>query len=118
MSENTQAQAENNVKAEPTLSDEINTMLDDFVDIAVQVGRAAGKAAEDLTGLMVMRVGKTQRDELDVLVNAGLAKTRAEAALKLLADGVKANEPLYGRVEHTRAQIQALKGQLKGLFST
>jgi len=118
MSENTQAQAENNVKAEPTLSDEINTMLDDFVDIAVQVGRAAGKAAEDLTGLMVMRVGKTQRDELDVLVNAGLAKTRAEAALKLLADGVKANEPLYRRVEHTRAQIQALKGQLKGLFQS
>jgi len=118
MSENTQAQAENNVKAEPTLSDEINTMLDDFVEVAVQAGRAAGKAAEDLTGLMVLRVGKQQREELDVLVDAGLAKNRAEAALRLLADGVKANEPLYRHVERTREQIQALKGQLKGLFST
>lgn len=118
MSENPEVHTGTKNNESPTLSDEINTMLDDFVDVAVQVGRAAGKAAEDLTGLMVMRVGRQQRDDLDVLVDAGLAKTRAEAALKLLADGVKANEPLYRNVERTRAQIQALKGQLKGLFST
>ncbi len=32
-------------------------MLKDFVDFALVMGRAAGKAAEDLTGLMVVRVG-------------------------------------------------------------
>ncbi len=50
------------------------------------------------------------------MVNAGLAKTRAEAALRLIADGVKVNGPLYERAERAREQIQALRGQMKGMM--
>src|SRR5574340_813543 len=112
MSENTQVNTGDTGK----LSDEIDIMLKDFVDFALVVGRAAGKAAEDLTGLMVVRVGAGEREDLDIMVNAGLAKTRAEAALRLMADGVKVNRPLYERAERTREQIQALRGQLKGMM--
>src|SRR5574340_669066 len=110
MSENQQTSTADN----STLSDEFNVMLKDFVDFALVMGRAAGKAAEDLTGLMVVKVG--EREDLDIMVNAGLAKTRAEAALHLMADGVKVNGPLYERAERTREQIQALRGQLKGMM--
>src|SRR5574340_1245585 len=82
MSENQQTSTADN----STLSDEFNVMLKDFVDFALVMGRAAGKAAEDLTGLMVVKVGAGEREDLDIMVNAGLAKTRAEAALKLMAD--------------------------------
>lgn len=99
-----------------TLGDEVDIMLKDFVNFALEVGRAAGKAAEDLTGLMVVKVGAGEREDLDIMVDAGLAKTRAEAALRLMADGVKANRPLYEHAERTRAQIQALRGQLKGMM--
>lgn len=112
MSENQQVNSGNN----STLSDEFDVMLKDFVDFALVMGRAAGKAAEDLTGLMVVKVGAGEREDLDIMVNAGLAKTRAEAALRLMADGVKVNQPLYERAERTREQIQALRGQLKGIM--
>jgi len=112
MSENQQG----NTTESSTLGDEFNVMLKDFVDFALVMGRAAGKAAEDLTGLMVVRVGAGEREDLDIMVNAGLAKTRAEAALRLIADGVKVNGPLYERAERAREQIQALRGQLKGMM--
>ena len=101
-----------------TVSDEINVMVQDFADFAVFLGRKAGKVAEDLSGLMVVRVGAGERADLDVLVDAGIAKTRGEAALRLLADGVKANGDIYQRVERTREQIQALRGQLKDLIGS
>lgn len=109
-------QTPQNTAESGSIADEVNVMVRDFADFAITLGRAAGKAAEDLTGLMVLRVGREERADLDVLVNAGLARTRAEAALRLVKDGVNANAPLYQRVERTRAQIEALKGQLKGMM--
>ncbi len=96
-------------------ADQVNRLVVELCEMVVVVGRAAGRAAEDLTGLMVVHVGAGERADLDALVEAGLAKTRAEAALRLLADGVKANGTFYQRVERTRSQIEALKGQLKNL---
>lgn len=112
MSENPQGKTVDN----STLSDEVNIMLKDFIDFAILAGRAAGKAAEDLTGLMVVKVGAGERADLDIMVDSGLAKTRAEAALRLMTDGIKANRPLYEHAERTREQIQALRGQLKEML--
>jgi len=116
MSGNSQTQTAQTGANGGSIADEVNVMVKDFVDFALVVGRAAGKAAEDLSGLMVVRVGAGDRAGLDVMVNAGLAKTRAEAALRLMADGVKANAPIYQRAERARAQIEALKGELKGML--
>lgn len=117
MSENQQTQTTHTAPGE-SIADEVDVMLHDFADFARVVGRAAGKAAEDLTGLMVVRVGAGERADLDVMVDAGLAKTRAEAALRLMADGVKANAPLYQRVERTRARIETLRGELKEMMGS
>lgn len=117
MSENQQTQNTQTTAGE-SIADEVDVMLRDFADFARVVGRAAGKAAEDLTGLMVVRVGAGERADLDVMVDAGLAKTRAEAALRLMADGVKTNAPLYQRVERTRARIESLRGELKGMMGS
>ncbi len=97
MSDNSQTQTAQTGANNGSISDEVNVMVKDFVDFALVVGRAAGKAAEDLSGLMVVRVGAGDRADLDVMVNAGLAKTRSEAALRLMADGVKANAAIYKR---------------------
>lgn len=90
--------------------------LEEFGDLVMSVGRAAGKAAEDLTGLMVLPVGAEMRGKMDGLVEAGLAKTRAEAALSLLRDGIASNPSVYQKVEQTRAQIDALRSQLRSLI--
>lgn len=94
--------------------------LDQFLreagQAALTVARAAGKAAEDLTGLMLIQVNPEARARMDDLVEAGLANTRGEAALSLLRDGIRANQSVYEQVEKTRARIQALRSQLRGLI--
>lgn len=83
--------------------------------IAIEMGRALGRAAEDITGLIVVRTDKTQRDQLDLLIKSGATQTRAEG-LKMLAEaGVKAREAMFRKIEATQSQIETLKQGLKGL---
>jgi hypothetical protein len=83
--------------------------------ITGELGRALGKTAEDLTGLIVLRTDNSQREQLDLLVKSGAAQTRAEG-LKMLAEaGAKAKVAMFKKIEATQAQIDALKKGLKGL---
>ncbi len=102
--------------ASAQFEDDMNNLVKDIGDMFKEFAPKVGKAAEDLTGLMVVRVDPEKRADLDVMVEAGLAKTRAQAALKLIADGIKGNEPMYRNVERAREQIKALKGELKGIM--
>ena len=95
--------------------DSVQQFFDEVGDLLVTLGLAAGKVAEDVTGLMVMPVDEQARRDLDVLVEAGLAKSRAQAAVQLLRDGVQSNQSVYEKVERTRAQIDALRSQLRSL---
>ncbi len=91
--------------------------LDEVGAMAVSFGRAAGRAAEDLTGLMVLPVDKETRAKLDQFIESGAVETRAQAVLSLLKDGIRSNQSIYDRVEKTQAQIQALKSQLRSLVN-
>lgn len=95
--------------------DSVQQFFDEVGDLLITLGRAVGKVAEDATGLMVMPVDAQARHDLDALVEAGLAKTRAQAAVQLLRDGVQSNQSVYEKVERTRAQIDALRSQLRSL---
>jgi hypothetical protein len=90
-----------------------NQFLKDIGDIAVKVAVAASKAAEDVSGLVVVPVDSETREDLDMLVDTGLAKNRAKAVLYLVRDGIKSNQSIYAHVEQTREQIKALRSQLK-----
>ncbi len=72
-----------------------------------------GKAVEDLTGLMAVHTDKPLRDQLDTVVEAGAARTRAEA-FRFMADaGLQVKQGILSKVEKTRAEIDALKQGLK-----
>mgnify|MGYP000854516299 FL=1 len=97
-----------------------NTTFEQFLneagDVILDVLAVAGKSAEDLTGIMIFSTDKEMRENLDVMVESGAAKNRAEALKILIKDGVQSNQAVYENVEKTRAQIISLKNQLKGLF--
>lgn len=95
--------------------DSIQQFLQDLEDLGRSVGNAVGKLAEEVTGLMVIKIGNDNREDLDVLVDAGLASTRAEAALKMIRDGIRSNESLYKKAQKTRQQIDTLRNQLRSL---
>lgn len=89
--------------------------LKDGGAIMLDIGRSLGKTAEDLTGLMILHVEKEKRNELDLLVESGAVKTRAQG-LKMLAEaGAKTKEQVFRRIEATREQINVLKKGLKDM---
>ena len=65
--------------------------------------------------MVVVPVDKETRDDLDMLVESGVTKNRAQSILYLVRDGIKANPSVYSHVEQTREQIKALRNQLKSM---
>lgn len=95
--------------------DSIQQFFQDLEDLGRTLGNAMGKLAEDVSGLVVIKVGKDDREDLDVLVDAGLASSRAEAAIKMIRDGIRNNESLFHKAKLTRQQIDSLRNQLRSL---
>ncbi len=72
-------------------------------------------AAEDASGLMILRVDRDLRSALDILVETGAADNRRAAARALLKKGVEAESALFKRIHQTRAQIADLRRQMREL---
>lgn len=83
--------------------------------IAGELGRALGKTAEDLTGLIVLRTDKPQREKLDLLVKSGAVQTRAEGLKMLAVAGEKVKDAMFKKIADTQMQIENLKKGLKSL---
>ncbi len=103
-----------------TTSAQSGSSFDQFLSEAgefiYEFARFAGKAAENITGLMVLPVDKNLRGKMDELVEAGVVKSRGEAALSLLGDGIASNQSVYEEVEKARARITALRSQLRDMI--
>lgn len=79
------------------------------------LGKALVSTAQDLSSLMVIRVDHETRERLDLLVEAGVARNRREGAEALITEGFKTQQDVFEKIERTRAQISALKAQLRTL---
>lgn len=80
---------------------------------ALELGFALGKAAEDLTGLMIIQADEELRSKLDMLVVSGAVRTRAEALKILYEAGLEKKEKIFARITETRAQIDSLKRRMR-----
>ncbi len=98
-------------------SSEWDELWKEFGVTAVSWAQTVGKAAEDLTGLMIVRTDLDLRQKLDLLVESGAVKTRAEALKLMVQSGLKKNEKVMEQVEATREKINQLRQQLKGLVN-
>jgi hypothetical protein len=92
-----------------------DAMLDESARLLELLGRAITTTAQDITSLMVLHVDRDTRERLDLLVDAEIAKSRRAAAAKMLDEGMESNAEVFEKVERTRAQIEALKQQMRNL---
>ena len=88
----------------------------DLGDLVITLGRATIKAAEDATGMMVIPVTQEDKYDLDVFIEAGIAKSRSEVALKMMRDGFRSNEKIYRKIAETKKQIAELRNHLRALI--
>jgi len=74
---------------------------------------AIGHALKDREHVVMVRVNDALRDQLDMLIEAGICKSRSSAATFMIREGVKANERLFLSVEGTTKKIAELKRELQ-----
>lgn len=83
-------------------------------DISRTVERALS-AKDDY--VVAVKVSHEAQERLEQLVQAGVFRTRADAAAFLIDEGIKAQAPLFERVSLKLSEIERLRAELRGMIS-
>jgi len=68
--------------------------------------------------VVAVKVTADAQAKLEQLVQAGVFRTRAEAAAFLIDEGIEAQAPLFSRVEQKLAEIERLRAELRGMVNS
>lgn len=82
-------------------------------DISRTIERAMS-AKDDY--VVAVKVSADAQEKLDQLVQAGVFRSRAEAAAYLIDEGVKTQSALFDRVQQKLAEIERLRAELRDLI--
>ena len=83
-------------------------------DISRTIERALS-AKDDY--VVAVRVSHEAQDSLEQLVQAGVFRSRADAAAFLIDEGIKAQHELFDRVRQKLSEIERLRAELRGMIS-
>ena len=83
-------------------------------DISRTVERAL--AAKD-DYVVAVKVSHEAQERLEQLVQAGVFRTRADAAAFLIDEGIKAQHELFDRVSLKLSEIERLRAELRGMIA-
>ena len=83
-------------------------------DISRTVERAL--AAKD-DYVVAVKVSHDAQERLEQLVQAGVFRSRADAAAFLIDEGIKAQHELFDRVALKLAEIERLRAELRGMIT-
>jgi Arc/MetJ-type ribon-helix-helix transcriptional regulator len=97
--------------------------------VAQKTGEVLNKATESISKaiesalaardhVVMVRVNDDSLRQLDALVQSGIFKSRSEAAAFLISEGIKAQEPLFGRIAERIREIERLRSELKDIITT
>ena len=67
--------------------------------------------------VVAVKVSPEAQDKLEQLVQAGVFRSRAEAAGYLIDEGIKTQSALFERVRQKLAEIERLRAELRGLIT-
>ena len=86
-------------------------------DLISTVRDAVGRALKNRDNVVMVRVSDEALRYLDMLVEAGITKSRSESAAFLVNEGIRASSQLFGRIEEIIAQITVLRQQLSAIVA-
>ena len=84
-------------------------------DISRTIERAIS-AKDDY--VVAVKVSHEAQERLEQLVQAGVFRSRAEAAAFLVDEGIKVQAPLFERVQQKLSEIERLRAELRGMVDT
>jgi hypothetical protein len=84
-------------------------------DISRTIERAIS-AKDDY--VVAVKVSHDAQEKLEQLVQAGVFRTRAEAAAFLIDEGIRTQAALFDRVQQKLSEIERLRAELRGMIGT
>src|SRR5262245_64913104 len=67
--------------------------------------------------VVAVKISPEAQEKLEQLVQAGVFRSRAEAAGFLIEEGIKTQSPLFDRVRTKLAEIERLRAELRGMIA-
>jgi len=98
--------------------DELGSQVEKIaVRTAESIKKVIDKALASRNTVLTIRVNDESNQKLNMLVEAGLFKSRSESAAFLIHEGIKSQEPLFAKMTTKMKQIEKIKKELKNIVS-
>ena len=114
---------------DPGASEEHNRTASSVRDIASRIPESLSAIGRDISRtiekaisakddyVVAVKISPEAQEKLEQLVQAGVFRSRAEAAGFLIDEGIKTQAPLFDRVHQKLAEIERLRSELRGLIA-
>jgi hypothetical protein len=110
-------------------NDENNRTASSVRDIASRIPESLSAIGRDISRtiekamsakddyVVAVKVSPESQEKLEALVQAGVFRSRAEAAGFLIEEGIKTQSALFERVRQKLSEIERLRAELRGLIA-
>lgn len=114
---------------EPTTGDDHSRTASSVRDIASRIPESLSAIGRDISRtiekaisakddyVVAVKISPEAQDKLEQLVQAGVFRSRAEAAGFLIDEGIRTQAPLFERVQQKLSEIERLRAELRGLIT-
>ena len=112
-----------------SINDDTNRAASSVRDIASRIPESLSAIGRDISRtiekaisakddyVVAVKVSPESQDKLEALVQAGVFRSRAEAAGFLIEEGIKTQSALFERVSQKLSEIERLRAELRGLIA-
>ncbi len=105
-------------RVSPSVRDIASRIPESLASIGRDISRTVERALSAKDDYVVaVKVSHEAQERLEQLVQAGVFRSRAEAAAFLIDEGIKAQSELFGRVEQKLSEIERLRAELRGMIT-
>ena len=108
--------------SEPRVSSSVRDIASRIPESLASIGRDISRTVERALAakddyVVAVKVSHEAQEKLEQLVQAGVFRSRAEAAAFLIDEGIKAQAPLFERVSTKLSEIERLRAELRGMIA-
>jgi Arc/MetJ-type ribon-helix-helix transcriptional regulator len=105
-------------KKQPGPFDEFGNQVEKFaVKTADSIRKVIDRALASRNTVLTIRVNDESNKKLNMLVEAGLFKSRSESAAFLIEEGIKSQDTLFSKITDKLKKMEKIRDELKDIVS-
>jgi Arc/MetJ-type ribon-helix-helix transcriptional regulator len=114
----TEGESEDRTRAASSVRDIASRIPESLSAIGRDISRTIERAISAKDDYVVaVKISPAAQEKVDQLVQAGIFRSRAEAAGFLVDEGIKTQSALFERVQQKLAEIERLRAELRGMVN-